>query len=471
MSLEIQEYFIIISKYMITLFIVLYALESFLLLLYKSEDDRGFLYLRQNVWMFLMQLTAFVNLSLATRNWNYVYLYGLVQILLFGILLLTTFLYKRCNRLLLNHMCMLLGIGMIMLARLSAFDTAETIDSFAAITLGSYSFDFSILLSSKAFRQYVIICISFAIGIILPALISRAGKFYKLKWLYATAGLLLLSTVLILGEVTKGSKLSYTIKGITFQPSEFVKILFVFFIAAAVFKDTGLKNILVTSIFAGIHVILLVLSTDLGSALIFFVCFITMIFVASRNLFYLLLGLIGGASASIIAYFSFSHVRIRVLAWLDPWSYIDNKGYQITQSLFAIGSGSWFGMGLNEGNPKAIPYVDVDFIFSSICEELGVIFGIFLIIIIVNCFLVIMQVGIVQNNLFYKLICVGLGTIYIFQVFLTIGGGIKFIPLTGVTLPFISYGGSSVMTTMIQFFIVQGIYINYRKEQEFDREE
>lgn len=149
-----------------------------------------------------------------------------------------------------------------------------------------------------------------------------------------------------------------------------------------------------------------------------------------------------------------------------PGKYIDNKGYQITQSLFAIGSGSWFGMGLLKGNPTAIPYVEADFIFSSICEELGVIFGMCLILICVSSFFEMIRIAVRIHDRFYQLVVYGIGIMYIFQIFLTIGGGTKFIPLTGVTLPFISYGGSSVMTTMIMFFIIQGIYIRLQKEGE-----
>lgn len=437
-----QEYFIILAKYLITLCMAFYTLESFLGLFYKYEEDRKAIYIRQNLWMFLMQVTAFANLALVTKDWNYVYLYGFVQFFLLMALVLPSVLYKKCNRMLLNHMCMLLGIGMIMVSRLS---------------------------TAKAFRQYSIIWISFLICMLIPLLLSGLKRVETLRWIYAGMGILLLSAVLINGELTNGSKLSFTIEGITFQPSEFVKLLFVFFMSASLYKDTSLKNIMITSAAAAIHVIILVLSTDLGSALIFFVGYLVIVFFASRNYLYLFLGLVGGAGASIFAYQMFSHVRVRVLAWLDPWSYIDNKGYQITQSLFAIGSGSWFGMGLYEGNPKAIPFVDADFIFSSVCEELGVIFGILLIVIILSCFFTIMEISIRQNNNFYRLVCSGFGIVYIFQVFLTIGGGIKFIPLTGVTLPLVSYGGSSVMTTMLMFFVLQGIHIEGRKEMERKR--
>ena len=157
-------------------------------------------------------------------------------------------------------------------------------------------------------------------------------------------------------------------------------------------------------------------------------------------------------------------MRNRVTAWQDPWSFIDTKGYAITQSLFAIGSGSWFGMGLSQGNPTAIPYVEADFIFSAVCEELGVVTGICIILISLACFLEILKIASRIKDRFYQLIVYGIGIMYIFQIFLTIGGGIKLIPLTGVTLPFISYGGSSIMTTMIMFFIIQGIYIRMQQE-------
>lgn len=448
-----QEYFIVAAKYLITLCMALYTLESFMCLLFLSAEDKNFIYLRQNFWMFLMQVTAFANLALVTKNWNFVYLYGFVQVFLLAVLVIPCVIYKECNRLLLNHMCMLIGIGMIILSRLSTFTTsADDTSMFAG------------LLNSKAFRQYFILWVSFVISLFIPLIFKLFKRLEKFKWLYCSLGILLLSIVLVTAELTNGSKLSFTIQGITFQPSEFVKILFILFLAASLHEDTSLKNIIRTSVFAGIHVIILVLSTDLGSALIFFVGYLMLVFIASRNYLYILLGLAGGAGASIIAYQLFSHVRIRVLAWLDPWTYIDNQGYQITQSLFAVGSGSWFGMGLHEGNPKAIPFVDADFIFSSICEEFGVVFGMLLVIIILSSFLSIMNISIGQKNSFHRLICVGFGIIYIFQVFLTIGGGIKFIPLTGVTLPFISYGGSSVMASMFMYFIIQSVYIENRKE-------
>lgn len=434
-----QEYIVELSKYFINILIILYTLTCFYAFRYKEEQERKGVSIVQNILMVSIQVLCFLNLAIVSKDIQYLFFFAFIIIFLFAAISLVSMIYEKVNRFLLNNMCMLIGVGLCIVGRLSF---------------------------SKAIRQYIIVMASLIVSLLIPYLIGRIHFFKKITWLYAMVGVAMLNTVLILGEVTHGSKISFTVSGITFQPSEFVKILFVFFLAGALWENTSFLRVAITAMVAGIHVIVLVISKDLGSALIFFVCFVFVVFVASRNYLYLLAGIIGGSGAAYVAYRLFDHVRTRVLAWQDPWSYIDDQGYQITQSLFAVGSGSWFGMGLLKGNPKAIPYVDADFIFSSICEELGVIFGICLILICISCFLMMMQIALRIRDRFYQLIVYGIGVMYIFQIFLTIGGGIKFIPLTGVTLPFISYGGSSVMTTMIMFFIIQGIYIRLQEEGE-----
>ncbi len=191
-----------------------------------------------------------------------------------------------------------------------------------------------------------------------------------------------------------------------------------------------------------------------------------MLYVATRRLFYFAGGILAGCIASVAGYSIFSHVRVRVLAWQDPLSVIENEGYQICQSLFAIGTGGWFGMGLYQGTPNKIPVVEEDFIFSAISEELGGIFALCLLMVCVSCFLMFLNVAMQMKDQFYKLIALGLGTVYGFQVFLTVGGVTKFIPSTGVTLPFVSYGGSSLLSTMIMFSVIQGLYILRQDEGE-----
>lgn len=434
-----QEYITTVSKYLLVLCMAFYTLDSLMVFRYRNEREGGFIYLRQNFWMFAIQLVSFFNIAILSREWVYVFIYGVLQVFLFLVLCITPLIYKNINRLLLNNMCMLIGIGIIMVSRLDV---------------------------DKAVRQFKIILVSYIICMFVPLIVSRAKLLSKLRWIYAAIGILPLSLVLILGETTLGSKLSFTIQGITFQPSEMVKLLFVLFLAASLYQSKSLVNVIVTTVVAGAHVLILVMSRDLGSALIFFIAYLLMLFVASGSYLYLFLGLGGGAGASILAYHLFSHVRIRILAWTDPWNYIDNQGYQITQSLFAIGSGSWFGMGLYQGTPDDIPYVEEDFIFSSICEEFGTIFGMCLLLVILSCFLMMIKIAMKNRNMFYRLTAFGFAIIYIFQIFLTVGGGIRFIPITGVTLPLISYGGSSMLSTMIMFFLVQGIYMVAVKEGE-----
>ncbi len=434
-----QEYIVEISKYVITVMVALYAFTCFFVFRYREEKKRKKIYILQSLLMFLVQLFSFFDLAVVSKDFQYVFFYAFIQIFLFATVTMVSMIYERCHRLLLNNMCMLLGIGLCMISRLSF---------------------------QKAVRQYIIVLISLIISLLIPFLFNKIRFWKKFTWLYGAIGIAMLGTVLILGQEIYGSKISFTIQGIAFQPSEFVKIIFIFFLAGALWEDVSLKRVILTTIMAGLHVIILVLSRDLGSALIFFVGFVLVVLVASGNYLYLLAGVAGGSVAAYVAYQLFDHVRIRVLAWQNPWNYIDDQGYQITQSLFAVGSGSWFGMGLLKGNPKAIPFVDADFIFSSICEEYGVIFGICLVLICVSCFISIMDIAMKIHDRFYQLIVYGIGVMYIFQIFLTIGGGIKFIPLTGVTLPFISYGGSSVMTTMFMFFIIQGIYIRLMTIQE-----
>ena len=310
--------------------------------------------------------------------------------------------YPNANRLVINNMCYLLGIGFIILTRLSY---------------------------NKAIRQFVIAVASFIIALFVPNLMTRVKNWKEYVWFYGAAGIISLGAVLALGAVTNGSKLSFYLFGVRFQPSEFIKIVFVFFIASLMSRSVTFFNVALSAVAAGAHIVILALSKDLGSALIYFVAYVVIVYVATGKKRYLLAGLAGGSGAAYMAYRLFRHVQVRVQAWRDPWSVIDNQGYQITQSLFAIGCGGLFGLGICQGSPSSIPYVEMDFIFSAITEELGVLFSLCLILVYVSSFIMFMQIAMTMKKMFYRLTVTGLGITYIFQVFLTIGGGIKFIPL------------------------------------------
>lgn len=428
MELYVSEY----SKYIIALLIAFYTYECFAVFRFADENRRKGIYTRQNILMFAIHFSCFIVICFETGEISYLFFYAFQQIILFAAVVLFQMLYPKTNRLLINNMCMLISIGFVILTRLSP---------------------------EKAVKQFVIVTGSLVVALLIPFFVHKFKFLKGLKWIYAIVGISALSVVLILGQTTHGSKLSYSIAGITFQPSEFVKILFVFFVASSLYKSSDFFDVFTTAVIAGAHVIVLVCSKDLGSALIFFVVYVLMIYIASGRSFYLLAGGLGGSIAAYIAFRVFTHVQVRVQAWRDPWSVIDSTGYQITQSLFAISSGGLFGLGLFKGTPDSIPFVEADFVFSAVAEELGVLFAVCLILICVSCFIMFMNISVQLNDKFYQLISFGLGVTYIFQVFLTIGGGTKFIPLTGVTLPFISYGGSSVLTTLIMFSVTEGLYM------------
>lgn len=417
-----MAYFIVIySKYFITLFLLLFLACGIYSLRYERTADQATVANVQCVFLFLTQFSAYLTIIIRTGRMEYLILYAVLQLLTLALPVLSAFLYPGISRILMNHMCMLLSAGMIVLTRLDL---------------------------NKAVKQLVIASVSFA-----------------------AAGIAALAAVLILGQVTHGSKLSYSIAGITFQPSEFVKILYVFFLASVLAADAGIRQVILAGIGAAAHVLILALSRDLGSALIYFVVYVMMVVIAAHRAGYLAAGAAAGAAASAVAFRLFSHVQVRVQAWKDPWSVIDDQGYQITQSLFAMSRGGLFGLGIGKGTPGDIPYVETDFIFAAVVEELGLLFGIGIVMTGVVIFLMLMRLAGGLRDGFYRYLAAGFGVLYAFQTFLTVGGGTKFIPLTGVTLPFISYGGSSVMTTILMFFVVQGIYVmRYDEEMRIEKE-
>ena len=322
---------------------------------------------------------------------------------------------------------------------------------------------------NKAVKQCIITAGAVAVSLLVPVIIRKVKGLANLRVLYATVGLVALGVVVIAGQVSGGAKLGFQIAGFGIQPSEFVKILFVFFTAASLYRSVQFMNVVITTIVAAFHVLILVVSKDLGAALIIFVVYLIMLYVATKQPFYAAAGIATGSGAAVVAYRLFSHVRVRVQIWKDPFAVYDNGGYQVAQSLFAIGTGSWFGTGLFQGKADAIPVADEDFIFAAISEEMGLIFALCLILICLSCYIMFLNIAMQLRNRFYKLVALGLGSCYIFQTFLNIGGVTKFIPLTGVTLPLVSYGGSSVLSTLIMFGIIQGLYL-FKEDEEEDFE-
>ena len=427
-----------ITKYLITLMCAIYTISCLTVVRARTEKKRAILIDRQQFCMFAFHFDSYLILLLQTKNLK-IALFYLVQFLFFkGAIWLYEHIYKNCSLALMNNMFFLLSIGFVMLSRLS-FD--------------------------KAVKQFFIVIGAYLISLIVPVCMERLSWLSKLGYVYGILGIGFLALVFVVGSTKNGSTNWIQFGGIALQPSEFVKILFVFFLAAMYAKAREFKQVVIVTCISAVHVLILVLEKDLGAALLYFVTYIVVSYVATGRAIYFFGGLLGGAGAGGLAYLLFGHVRNRVAAWRNPWEIIETSGYQITQSLFAIGTGSWFGTGLTLGRPLDIPVVESDFIFSAIAEELGLVFAILLIIICLCVFILFVNVAMKAGNLFTKLIGIGLGTCYIFQIFLNIGGATKFIPSTGVTLPFISYGGSSVVTAFLIMGIMQGLYLLAGKEE------
>ncbi|MCR4997084.1 MAG: FtsW/RodA/SpoVE family cell cycle protein [Butyrivibrio sp.] len=433
-----------IAKYVIAFLLFLYTADSFGALAKPYESDRKLIYTRQIGCMFGVQISCFIQILARTGKMSYFFFFAFQLVIFASIIMLFYVIYPDANKLVVNNMCMLLMIGIIMLTRLSY---------------------------EKAIKQFIIVATSIVIGFFIPELIFRLNVIKRYEWVFAAIGLAAIGVVLVLGTATNGSKITYTIAGITFQPSEFTKIIYLLFLAGALYKAKELADLIKIAGVAGVHVIILVLSKDLGSALLFFIVFLALIYIATNNIGYLFMGLGFGSVASVIAYGLFSHIQVRVKAWLDPFGNIESAGYQLSQSLFGISSGGAFGLGLYGGSPQSIPFVEQDFIFSAIAEEFGIVFAVIMTLICLSTFMHIMYEGYMIHDKYYRLLSCGIGVAYIFQTFLTIGGGSRFIPLTGVTLPLVSYGGSSVMVTVVMIMIFEGICLvrNFEEAEDYMR--
>lgn len=337
---------------------------------------------------------------------------------------------KKINHSLLNLCILLLSTGIIFLTRLD---------------------------QSLAYQQVIWIVIS-SFALVCCILFLRIPlKFHKFHILYGLIGIVMLSLPFYFGEDILGATNWVVIGNFSFQPSEFVKIILIFFLASTYRKEITMKKFMTGSIVSGFFVLILVLQNDLGGALIFMMIYLFMTYLYLEKDIFLLGGL---STVSICAYLSykiFGHVQVRVEAWMNPWENISTSGYQIAQSLFAISEGGWFGTGLTLGMPGYIPIVTTDFIFAAISEEMGLLVGIELICIYMLIFFCITHAP--SKSKFDQLVSYGIAIAIMFQVFLIIGGVIKFIPVTGVTLLLVSYGGSSILASLIMIAIIESIYL------------
>lgn len=276
------------------------------------------------------------------------------------------------------------------------------------------------------------------------------------KWmtvLLCASSLALLALPLVFREKTNDAYNWVTLAGVRFQPSEVVKLAL---LLALAFLLANRKYILAI-LFAGACLALLMLQQDLGTALIYYGTTLFMLFAATGSLLLVGLGLAGGAGAAYFGYTRFRHVQKRVAIWQNPWNDPQGAGYQIVQSLIAMANGGLWGVGLGVGNATVIPEYDTDFIFAVILNEFGVVFG--LVVLLIYLAIVIRGVGVAlrARNRFDALLAIGCTALLALQTFVIIGGNIKLIPLTGVTLPFISRGGTSLISSLCLVGLLQGV--------------
>lgn len=310
---------------------------------------------------------------------------------------------------------------------------------------------------SLAKKQLVWIYLSFTFATLFSFFFKFFSTLKKGEIIYMIIGWGLLVLPFFFGEERYGAINWVNIRNFNFQPSEFVKVIMVLYLASVLKEEKSIKEWIVPLITVCGYIGILVIQRDLGGAFIYFITALSLIYIAIGKEILFLGGLGIASVAGLIAYPLFPHVQIRVEAWLNPWKNIDGRGYQVAQSLFALGSWGWIGSGLTKGYAGYVPAVTTDFIFAAICEEFGSLFGIGIIIVFLFIFIQMSQRIIKVKNTFNFLLGVGLISIFSFQTFLILGGVLKVIPLTGVTLPFLSYGGSSMFISMLMFKLMQWI--------------
>ena len=288
----------------------------------------------------------------------------------------------------------------------------------------------------------------------------------KLFFLYAGASVALFLATLLFGRTIHGAKNWIYFGNQGFQPSELIRILYVLALSCLFGTDNGRllsgsetkKSILIT-VYVYMNLGFLVLQREWGIAVLFFIIYMAMYFVFGKKMSFLVMNVAVASLGGYIGYKVLFHIQTRVKMWFDPFSDPTGRGYQIVQSLIAIASGGFTGSGLANGSPEYVPFVESDFIFSAVCEEFGILGGIGVILLFFIMVYRGFKIALAAKDGFDKRTAFGLSVMFGFQTFIILGGVIKLIPLTGITLPFISYGGSSLVTSFMALGVLQAISV------------
>lgn len=313
--------------------------------------------------------------------------------------------------------------------------------------------------------------------LVLVFLGERFLRLLSYPYLLGVFCLLLLCSALFFGTEIGGSRNWIVFGPFAVQPSEFGKIVIIMFLAAYLtehrevltlprhrllwLKLPVLRFIAPLLFIWGIAILMFVVQRDLGSALLFFGIAVSMTYMATGRKSYVALAFAFFLGAAALSYSFFSHVRVRFNIWLDPWSDPSGSAYQVVQSLFALGSGGVWGAGFAHGHPNLIPEVHTDFIFAAIAEEMGLLGSLGVMLVFALFFYRAIRIALACREETRMLLAAGIAVVFLLQAFIIIAGVTKFLPLTGITLPFVSYGGSS----MIASFMLLGILTVLSKKE------
>ena len=361
----------------------------------------------------------------------------------------------RGDQVLLPITAALAGLGLLMIQRLHP-DLAALDDVYANL----------------AFKQLTFLASGFAVLWGTVVVLRDLTLLRRYKYTYLLLSLALLAATFVFGQEINGARLWIDLGPIQLQPSELVKVTLVVFLAAyldekrdligsgAVWKVGPLRlppipTLLPMGLMWAASLLVLVVQNDLGSALLLFGIFLGMLYIASGQPLYVVVGFASFAAAAWAAYRAFDRIGVRVQNWLNPWRDPLDTGYQQVQSDYALASGGLFGTGLGLGQPWAIPEVHTDYVFAALGEELGLLGAIGVLALYLVLVMRGYAIALSAADGFTRLLATGLTTAVGLQVAIIVGGVVRLLPLTGITLPFVSYGGSSLLTN----FLIVGLLL------------
>lgn len=383
--------------------------------------------------IYLFVFAGFMNLAILSKPVDP--MAGLFWAVITVIIAVTSWVLKKYypmgDRLIFLLAVLLCSIGLIMLFRLNK---TTALKQLVWLVIGIIMFLFVVLYLKKGLIKYA-----------------------KYKYLFLAGTIIFMAMATFIGVEILGAKNWVRIGPYGFQPSEFGKIFLILYLSTALSDITSRKQLIEPGITIIISLGFMVLQRDLGTALIIFAVSVTMVYLATSKKLYVLisLGLFGAGGAA--SYAIFGHIRRRFMIWLNPWDYVYNESYQLVQSMYAIAMGGLFGRGLGMGHPGYVAVNESDFIFSVICEEMGLLMGLAILILHFLLFYRSIRSAIHAENNFTKLLTAGLSVMIATQTLVIVGGVTGFIPLTGITLPFVSYGGTSLLISFLALSIIQKV--------------